>query len=99
MASGTYLYSENHFRHRSLAARADETIGASLVFAPSVRNDGRLSGSPAPEKMMSARSATAVRTMSAKFDMATMTFTPTMPRVASRALRSSCFSPQTEASR
>ena len=48
---------------------------------------------------MSARSATAVRTMSAKFDMATMTFTPTMPRVASRALRSSCFNPQTEASR
>ena len=36
MASGTYLYSENHFRHRSFAARADETIGASLVFAPSV---------------------------------------------------------------
>ena len=28
-------------------------MGASLVRAPSVRNDGRLSGSPAPEKMIS----------------------------------------------
>ena len=99
MASGTYLYSENHFRHSSFAARADETIGASLVRAPSVRNDGRLSGSPAPEKMMSAFSAMAVRTMSAKLDMATMTLTPMMPRVAARALRSSSFSPQIEAAR
>ena len=49
--------------------------------------------------MMSAFSATAVFTMSAKFDMATMTFTPTMPRVASRALRSSSLSPQIEAAR
>lgn len=63
----------------------DDTMGASLVLAPSVRNDGRLSGSPAPEKMMSAFSAMAVLTMSAKLDMATMTFTPTMPFVASRA--------------
>lgn len=69
-------------------------MGASLVRAPWVRNEGRLSGSPAPEKMMSAFSAMAVRTMSAKFDMATMTLTPMMPRVRSRALRSSSFSPQ-----
>ena len=34
--------------------RADETIGASFVRQPSVRNDGRFNGSPAPEKMMSA---------------------------------------------
>lgn len=94
-----YLYSANHFWHSSFAARADDTMGASLVLAPSVRNDGRLSGSPAPEKMMSAFSAMAVLTMSAKLDMATMTFTPTMPFVASRAFFSSCFSPQIEAVR
>lgn len=76
-----------------------DTMGASLVLAPSVRNDGKLSGSPAPEKMMSAFSAMAVLTMSAKLDMATMTFTPTMPFVASRAFFSSCFSPQIEAVR
>ena len=58
-----------------------------------------MSGSPAPEKMMSAFSAIAVRTMSAKFDMATMTFTPMMPRVAARALRNSSRSPQIEALR
>ncbi len=68
-------------------------MGASFVRAPSVRKAGRLSGSPAPEKMMSAFSATAVRTMSAKFDMATMTFTPMMPFVAARALRSSSRRP------
>ena len=99
MASGMYLYSENHFWHRTFAARADETIGASLVLASSVRNDGRFNGSPAPEKMMSAFSAMAVFTMSAKLDMATMTLTPMMPFVASRALRSSSFSPQIEAAR
>ena len=44
----------SHFSHRSFAARADETIGASFVRQPSVRNDGRFNGSPAPEKMMSA---------------------------------------------
>ena len=83
----------------SLAARADETIGANFVLLPLVRNDGRLRGIPAPEKMMSAFSAMAVLTMSAKLDMATMTFTPTMPFVASRAFFSSCFSPQIEAVR
>jgi hypothetical protein len=49
--------------------------------------------------MMSAFSAMAVFTMSAKLDMATMTLTPMMPFVASRALRSSSFSPQIEAAR
>ena len=48
---------------------------------------------------MSAFSAMAVFTMSAKLDMATMTLTPMMPFVASRALRSSSFSPQIEAVR
>lgn len=87
------------FLAQQFRARADDTMGASLVLAPSVRNDGKLSGSPAPEKMMSAFSAMAVLTMSAKLDMATMTFTPTMPFVASRAFFSSCFSPQIEAVR
>lgn len=78
----------------SLAARADETIGANFVLLPLVRNDGRLRGIPAPEKMMSAFSAMAVLTMSAKLDMATMTLTPMIPLVFSRALRSSSRRPQ-----
>lgn len=81
------------FLAQQFRARADDTMGASLVLAPSVRNDGRLSGSPAPEKMMSAFSAMAVLTMSAKLDMATMTFTPTMPFVASRAFFQFLFQP------
>ena len=32
MASGMYLYSANHFWHSSFAARADDTMGASLVW-------------------------------------------------------------------
>ena len=56
--------------------------------------DGRLRGIPAPEKMMSAFSAMAVLTMSAKLDMATMTLTPMIPLVFSRALRSSSRRPQ-----
>jgi len=36
----------------------------------------------------------AVFTMSAKLDMATMTLTPMMPRVFSRALRNSSRNPQ-----
>ena len=43
----------------SLAARADETIGANFVLLPLVRNDGRLRHT-GPEKMMSAFSAMAV---------------------------------------
>jgi hypothetical protein len=44
--------------------------------------------------MMSAFSAMAVLTMSAKLDMATMTLTPMMPLVFSLALRSSSRRPQ-----
>ena len=55
--------------------------------------EGRSRGSPAPEKMISAFSEIAVRTMSEKLLNATMTLTPTIPRVLARALRSSSRSP------
>ena len=60
---------------------------------------GRLSGKPAPEKIISAFSAMAVFTISAKLDMATITLTPIIPRVFSRALRNSCRSPSILAKR
>ena len=65
------------------AARADDTLGKSLGVFRGEERRLRFNGrSPAPpEKMMSAFSAMAVFTMSAKLDMATMTLTPMMPFV------------------
>ena len=55
--------------------------------------EGMIHREAAPEKMISAFSEIAVRTMSEKLLNATMTLTPTIPRVLARALRSSSRSP------
>ena len=80
-------------RNSTRAARAEETIGTSFVVLSSRKYEGRSRGSPAPEKMISAFSEIAVRTMSEKLLNDTMTLTPTIPRVLARALRSSSRSP------
>ena len=80
-----------------VAARAEETMGTSLVVLSFCKKDGKSKGNPAPEKITWAFSAMEVRTMSAKLVRATMTFTPMMPDVFSRALRSSSFSPMIDA--
>ena len=80
-------------RNSTRAARAEETIGTSFVVLSSRKYEGRSRGSPAPEKMISAFSEIAVRTMSEKLLSATMTLTPITPRVFARALRISSLRP------
>ncbi len=62
-------------------------MGTSLGPILSVMYLGRSRGRPAPEKMMSTFSRTAVATTSLKLVRAHMMFTPRMPLVISRALR------------
>jgi hypothetical protein len=85
MASGAYLYFSSHLLAISPAALAEDTMGTSFVSLDPFKNEGRLSGSPAPEKIISIPSSIAVLAMSEKFDKATIILIPRIPLVSSRA--------------